>query len=46
MLPEPGSPAALAGQRFAALPAAAKHAWLVHHLAALQAGRISLAQLP
>jgi len=46
LLPAPGSPAALAGQRFAALPPAAKHAWLVHHLAALQAGRISLAQLP
>ena len=46
LLPVPGSPAALAGRRFAALPAAAKHAWLMQHLAALQAGRISLAQLP
>jgi hypothetical protein len=42
----PGSPAALAARRFAARPAAAKHAWLAQHLAALQAGQISLAQLP
>jgi len=46
LLPAPGSPAAVAGQRFAALPAAAKHAWLADHLAALRAGRISPAQLP
>ena len=39
-------PAARAARRFAALPAAAKHAWLAQHLAALQAGQISLAQLP
>jgi hypothetical protein len=38
----PGTPA----QRFAALPAAARHAWLVEHLAALRAGQITLAQLP
>jgi hypothetical protein len=42
----PGSPAFAAAQRFAALPAAARHAWLTHHLAALRAGRISLSQLP
>ena len=35
-----------AAQRFAALPAAARHAWLVQHLAALRAGQITLAQLP
>jgi hypothetical protein len=42
----PGSPAYAAARRFAALPASARHAWLVSHLAALQAGRITLAQLP
>ena len=42
----PGSPAYAAAQRFAALPAAARHDWLVRHLAALRAGRITLGQLP
>jgi hypothetical protein len=42
----PGSPAYAAAQRFAALPAPARHAWLVRHLSALRAGRITLAQLP
>jgi hypothetical protein len=42
----PGSPAYAAARRFAALPAAARHGWLVRHLAALRAGRISLEQLP
>ncbi len=46
LLPAPGSPAAAAARQFAALPAAARHAWLVQHLAALRAGRVSLAQLP
>ncbi len=46
LLPVPGSPADRAARRFAALPAVAKHAWLVQHLAALRAGRVSLAQLP
>jgi hypothetical protein len=32
--------------RFAALPAATRHAWLAAHLAALRDGHISLAQLP
>ncbi len=41
-----GSPAYAAAQRFAALPAATRHGWLVRHLAALRAGRISLRQLP
>jgi hypothetical protein len=46
LLPEPGSPASLAARRFAALPPAARHAWLAGHLAALRAGGVSLAQLP
>jgi hypothetical protein len=40
------APVQAAARRFAALPAPARHAWLVRHLAALQAGRITLAQLP
>ena len=35
-----------AAQRLAALPAAARHAWLATHLAALRAGHVTLAQLP
>jgi len=35
-----------AQQRFAALPAAARHAWLISHLAALRAGRITLSEIP
>jgi hypothetical protein len=35
-----------AARRFAALPAPARHSWLMRHLAALRAGRITLAQLP
>jgi hypothetical protein len=35
-----------ASRRFAALPPAARHAWLASHLAALRAGRVPLAQLP
>jgi hypothetical protein len=42
----PGTPAAAAAARFAALPAAARHAWLVEHVAALRAGNVTLAQLP
>jgi hypothetical protein len=37
---------ATAATRFAALPAATRHAWLASHLAALRAGRLTLAQLP
>ncbi len=37
---------ATAAARFAALPAATRHAWLVANLAALKAGHITLAQLP
>ncbi len=39
-------PLQAAARRFATLPATARHAWLVRHLAALRAGRITLAQLP
>ncbi len=42
----PGSPAYAAARRFAALAASARHAWLVQHLTALRAGRITVAQLP
>jgi hypothetical protein len=35
-----------AAERFAALPAAVRHAWLAAHLAALRSGLLSLAQLP
>ena len=35
-----------AAQRFAALSASARHAWLATHLAALRAGTITLAQIP
>jgi hypothetical protein len=44
--PQLPAPVHAAAQRFAALPAAIRHAWLTRHLAALRAGRISLAQLP
>jgi hypothetical protein len=42
----PGTPAYAAARRFAALPAPARRGWLAAHLVALQAGRITLAQLP
>jgi hypothetical protein len=42
----PGTQAYAAAERFAALPAAERHAWLVRHLAALRAGQLTLAQLP
>ena len=47
-LPEvvPGTPAAAAARRFAALRAQARRAWLAAHLTALRAGLITLAQLP
>jgi hypothetical protein len=35
-----------AAARFAALPAATRHAWLTANLAALKAGRIALARIP
>jgi hypothetical protein len=43
---ERGTPEHAAAQRFAALPAARRHAWLAAHLAALRAGTLTLAQLP
>jgi hypothetical protein len=46
LLPVPGSPAARAARRFAVLTPAARHDWLAHHLAALRAGQITLAELP
>ena len=42
----PGSRAYAAAQRFAALAPSVRHAWLMQHLTALRAGRITLAQLP
>jgi hypothetical protein len=45
-VPTPGTPTDAAAQRFAALPAAARHAWLVTHLAELRAGQLTLADLP
>ena len=44
--PAPGSPAYAAARRFAALTPPARRDWLVAHLPALRAGRITLAQLP
>jgi hypothetical protein len=37
---------AAASHRFSALPAAVRHAWLVTHLAALRAGRVTLSEIP
>lgn len=45
----PGSasgPVYAAARRLAALPPAARHAWLAAHLAALRAGQLTLSQLP
>ncbi len=47
--PGPGpatGPVYAAARRLATLPAAARHAWLTAHLAALRAGRLTLKQLP
>ena len=47
--PGPGpatGPVYAAARRLAALPAAARHAWLAAHLAALRAGRLTLQELP
>jgi hypothetical protein len=41
-----GTPAQPAAERFAALPAQTRRAWLASHLAALRAGQITLSQLP
>jgi len=40
------APVQAAARRFAALPASARHSWLMRHLVALRAGRITLARLP
>jgi hypothetical protein len=42
----PAGPVYAAARRFAALPAAARHAWLDTHLAALRSGQLTLGQLP
>jgi hypothetical protein len=42
----PGSQELAASKRFAALPEAARHAWLATHLAALRAGRVTLNEIP
>jgi hypothetical protein len=42
----PSGPVYAAARRLAALPAAARHAWLAAHLAALRSGRLTLGQLP
>jgi hypothetical protein len=49
--PTPGpllakGPVYAAARRLAALPAAARNAWLASHLAALRSGKLALAQLP
>jgi hypothetical protein len=47
--PAPGpaaGPVYAAARRLAALPPAARHAWLAAHLAALRSGQLSLGQLP
>jgi hypothetical protein len=41
-----GTSAQPAAERFAALPAQTRRAWLASHLAALRAGQITLSQLP
>jgi hypothetical protein len=41
-----GGPVYTAARRFAALPAATRHAWLAARLPALRAGHLTLAQLP
>ena len=51
-LPQPvtamrlAAPVRAAAQRFAALSAGARHAWLVTNVIALRDGRVTLAQLP
>jgi hypothetical protein len=41
-----GGPVYAAARRLAALPAAARHAWLAAHLGALRSGQLTLGQLP
>jgi hypothetical protein len=42
----PGGQQLAASKRFAALPAARRHAWLLTHLAALRADRVTLSEIP
>jgi hypothetical protein len=42
----PPEPVTAAAAKFAALPAATRHAWLAANLTALKAGRITLARIP
>jgi hypothetical protein len=42
----PGTPGYSAAQRFAALPADTRRAWLVANLSALRVGHLTLEQLP
>jgi hypothetical protein len=42
----PGGQQLAASKRFAALPEAARHTWLLTHLAALRANRITLSEIP
>jgi hypothetical protein len=44
--PQAIGPVYAAARRFAALPAAARQAWLASHLTALRSGALTLAQLP
>jgi hypothetical protein len=44
--PAAGTSIYAAAQRFAALPATTRHAWLQTHVAALRAGHLTLGQLP
>ncbi len=46
LLPAPGSPAAAAAQRFAALPVITRHDWLASHVEALRTGRLTLTDIP
>jgi len=44
--PPPAPQVSAAANRFAALPPAARHAWLAAHLPALRAGHLTPAQIP
>jgi hypothetical protein len=45
-VPTLSGPSLAAARRFAGLPVAARHSWLVAHLAALRAGRATLSEIP
>jgi hypothetical protein len=45
-VPVLSGPSLAAAHRFAEFPAAARHAWLLAHLAALRAGRVTLSEIP